>query len=256
VSLVPFVHIDTPLAAGGTGDHVEFDARDLYHLTTVLRLRPGAHLELADGQGGWAAAQLTADGATLRAPAVHVPAPRPELVVAQGLPKARKLDDIVRVCTELGVDAILPVAASRCVTRLTGPKADKAVERWTAVARAASEQARRVHRPAVGAIRPPAAVRVEAGESLVVAHPGGTPLPRLFDELAPTDRVVLAIGPEGGWTEDEVRVWADEGARVVGLGPTVLRTEHAAAAALAVLGAGLGRWDDDGRGARSYGDPP
>jgi 16S rRNA (uracil1498-N3)-methyltransferase len=254
VSLVPFVHIDTPLAAGRTGDHVELDERDLHHLTTVLRLRTGAELELADGQGGWAAAQLTEDGATLRAPAVHVPGPRPELVVAQGLPKARKLDAIVRVCTELGVDGILPVAASRSVTRLAGPKADRAVERWTAVARAASEQARRLRRPSVGAIRPAAAVRVEAGESLVVAHPGGTPLPRLFDELAPAARIVLAIGPEGGWSEAEVGAWADDGAGVVGLGPTVLRTEHAAAAALAALGAGMGRWDDDGRGARSYGD--
>jgi 16S rRNA (uracil1498-N3)-methyltransferase len=255
VSLVPFVHIDTPLAAGSAGDHVELDARDLHHLTTVLRLRTGAHLELADGRGGWAAARLTEDGAALRAPAVHVPAPRPALVVAQGLPKGRKLDDIVRMCTELGVDAILPVAASRCVTRLAGPKADKAVERWTAVARAASEQARRVRRPTVGAIRPAAAVG-EAGGSLVVAHPGGTPLPRSFDELASADRVVLAIGPEGGWSDAEVGAWEDEGARLAGLGPTVLRTEHAAAAALAALGAGLGRWDDDGRGARPYGDTP
>jgi 16S rRNA (uracil1498-N3)-methyltransferase len=256
VSLVPFVHIDTPLAPGRAGDHLELDARDLHHLTTVLRLRPGAALEIADGQGSWAAAQLTEDGATLRAPAVHVPAPRPELVVAQGLPKARKLDDIVRVCTELGADAILPVAASRSVTRLDGPKADKAVERWTAVARAASEQARRVRRPTVDAIRPAVAVRVEAGESLVVAHPGGTPLPQLFDELAPAGRIVIAVGPEGGWSDAEVGAWTEEGARVVGLGPSVLRTEHAAAAALAALGAGLGRWDDDGRGARSYGDPP
>jgi 16S rRNA (uracil1498-N3)-methyltransferase len=256
VSLVPFVHIDTPLATGSTGDHVELDARDLHHLTTVLRLHPGAELELADGQGGWAAARLTEDGATLREPAVHVPRPRPELVVAQGLPKARKLDDIVRVCTELGVDALLPVAANRSVTRLSGPKADKAVERWTAVARAASEQARRVYRPDVGAIRPAAAVGGEAGASLVVAHPGGGPLPRLFDELATADRVVLAIGPEGGWSDAEVGAWEDEGARVAGLGPTVLRTEHAAAAALAALGAGLGRWDDDGRGTRPYGDTP
>jgi 16S rRNA (uracil1498-N3)-methyltransferase len=243
VSLVPFVHVDVPLVDGGTGDRIELSARDRHHLTTVLRLRPGADVELADGRGGWAAATLTDVGATLRSAAVVRPAPLPGLRVAQGLPRGRKLDDIVRVCTELGVDGLVPVAAARSVPRLAGPKADKAVERWTAVARAASEQARRPWRPDVTPIRPAAELAPEAGEAMIVAHPGGEPLPQLLPTLSDVRAVLVAVGPEGGWSEAEVTTWQDRGARLAGLGPTVLRTEHAAAAALAVLSAGLGRWD-------------
>jgi 16S rRNA (uracil1498-N3)-methyltransferase len=254
VSLVPFVHIDAPLGGGGTGDRVELSPRDRHHLTTVLRLRPGADLEVADGRGSWAPARLTTDGATLRGPARRQAVPRPLLVVAQGLPKGRKLDEIVRVCTELGADELVPLAAARSVPRLDGARAGKAVERWTAVARAACEQARRVHRPEVGAIGPASTLGSSPTAPLLVAHPGATPLPRLLDGLRDAARVTLAVGPEGGWSEGELERWTGSGAQLAGLGPSVLRTEHAAAAGLAVLAAGLGRWDDDGPGSRSYGD--
>jgi 16S rRNA (uracil1498-N3)-methyltransferase len=242
VSLVPFVHIDASLAGCAAGDEVELSAQDRHRLTTVLRLRPGAEVELADGTGGWAPAQLGEAGAVLRAAAVAHPDPRPALHVAQGLPKGRKLDDVVRVCTELGADAIVPVVAARSVSRPSGPKADRALERWAAVARAASEQARRVRRPRLGPFRTSAGLTPADG-ALLVAHPGGAPLPRLLGELTGVPVVTVAVGPEGGWSDEEVARWAGAGARVVGLGPTVLRTEHAAAAALAVLAAALGRWD-------------
>jgi 16S rRNA (uracil1498-N3)-methyltransferase len=243
VSVVPFVHVDVPLVDGEAGDRVALSVRDQHHLTTVLRLRSGADVELADGEGRWAPASLTEHGATLRSAAVVQAAPRPMLRVAQGLPKARKLDDIVRVCTELGVDGIIPVAAARSVPRLAGTKADKAVERWRAVARAASEQARRVWRPTVTGIRPAGSLVPERGETLVVAHPGGEPLARMLGSLDDAVGVLVAVGPEGGWSEAELASWREQGARVAGLGPSVLRTEHAAAAAIAVLAAGLGRWD-------------
>jgi 16S rRNA (uracil1498-N3)-methyltransferase len=242
VSLVPFVHIDASLADRVAGDEVELSARDRHHLTTVLRLRAGADVELADGTGGWAPARLGQAGAVLRGAAVSHPDPRPALHVAQGLPKGRKLDEVVRVCTELGADAIVPVSAARSVSRPSGSKLDKAVERWAAVARAASEQARRVRRPRLGPFRTSDDLSADAGV-LLVAHPGGTPLPRLSGELTGAGAVTVAVGPEGGWSDEEVARWAAGGAHVVGLGPTVLRTEHAAAAALAVLAAGLGRWD-------------
>jgi 16S rRNA (uracil1498-N3)-methyltransferase len=242
VSLVPFVHVDPSLAGRAARDEIELSARDRHHLTTVLRLRAGAVVELADGDGGWAPARLGGAGAVLEGAAVSQPAPRPTLGVAQGLPKGRKLDDVVRVCTELGADAIVPVVAARSVSRPAGPKVDRALERWTAVARAASEQARRVRRPRLGALRTSAELTPAEG-GLLVAHPGGTALPRVLDDLVGAREVTVAVGPEGGWSDEEVARWVEGGARVVGLGPTVLRTEHAAAAALAILAAAFGRWD-------------
>lgn len=242
MSLIPFVHVDVALAGGAAGDQVTLGERDRHHLATVLRLRPGAQVELADGAGTWAPAVLTDDGAVLGAAAVSRPRPSPALRVAQGLPKGRKLDEVIRVCTELGADTVVPVAAARSVTRLDGAKADKAVARWSAVASAASEQARRVWRPEVLHPRPAARLGPGPGEILLVAHPGGTPLPVVLDDLGRTTSVLVAIGPEGGWTPEEVDRWTEQGARTVGLGETVLRTEHAAAAALAVIAAGVGRW--------------
>jgi 16S rRNA (uracil1498-N3)-methyltransferase len=245
VSLVPFVHVDTRLTGRTAGERLELAAGDRHHLRTVLRLRPGAEVVLSDGEGAEVAAVLGEDEAVLGAdPDVHPP-PRPALRVAQGLPKGRKLDDVVRVCTELGVDTLVPVAARRSVTRLEGARAAKAVERWQAVARAASEQARRVWRPTVTEVRTPAALAdgEPAGTAVLVAHPGGTPLPHLLDALSSASAVTVAVGPEGGWDDAEVASWVERGAAVVGLGPSVLRTEHAAAAAIAVLAAGLGRWD-------------
>jgi 16S rRNA (uracil1498-N3)-methyltransferase len=245
VSLVPFVHVDTRLAGRTAGERLELAAGDTHHLRTVLRLRPGAEVVLSDGAGAAVTAALDEDEVVLRTDPVVEPPPRPVLRVAQGLPKGRKLDDVVRVCTELGVDTLVPVAARRSVTRLEGVRAAKAVERWQAVARAASEQARRVWRPTVTEVRPPAGIvdGEPPGAAVLVAHPGGTPLPHLLDGLGDAPTVTVAVGPEGGWDDAEVAAWVEGGATVVGLGPTVLRTEHAAAAAIAVLAAGLGRWD-------------
>jgi 16S rRNA (uracil1498-N3)-methyltransferase len=243
VSLVPFVHVDASLSGRAAGDRIVLDASDRHHLTTVLRLRAGAEVELSDGRGVSASAELHGDAVVLLVDAVPSPPPRPRLQVAQGLPKGRKLDEVVRVCTELGVDAVIPVVARHSVVRLDGAKAAKAVERWRAVARAASEQARRAWRPEVTEVRAAAALTADPGETLLVAHPGGPPLPHVLPDLGSAAGVVVAVGPEGGWSAPETRAWLDRGARLVGLGPTVLRTEHAAAAALAVLAAGLGRWD-------------
>jgi 16S rRNA (uracil1498-N3)-methyltransferase len=243
VSQVPFVHLDVSLADRRVGDELALPDDDRHHLRVVLRLGSGADVEVADGRGGLAPGRLTTDGVALTGePTVHTPS-RPRLVVAQGLPKARKLDDVVRLTTELGTDAVVPVAAARSVVRLEGERAVKAVARWRAVARAAAEQARRPTVPEVAL--PVSAARLPAGHegALLVAHPGGTPLSRLLTSLAGVAAVTVAVGPEGGWDDDEVDRLEAAGGRPVGLGPTVLRTEHAAAAAVAVLAAGLGRWD-------------
>ncbi|MCA1784148.1 MAG: RsmE family RNA methyltransferase, partial [Intrasporangiaceae bacterium] len=78
--------------------------------------------------------------------------------------------------------------------------------------------------------------------SLLVAHPGGSALPVALGDLGAVDRVTLMVGPEGGWSDDELACLISARGRLVGLGPTILRTEHAAAAGLAVLAAMLGRW--------------
>lgn len=241
MSLQPLVHLDTSLVGLRESDRLELSNAEVHHLRTVLRLQDGAEVQVADGVAAAAPAKLVGGSLQLLADAVAAVRHRPVLAVAQALGKGRKVDEVVRVSTELGVDEIIVVAAARSISRLDGPKADRAGDRWRAVARAASEQSRRVIRPEVRGPMATAEVGDGAG-SLLIAHPGGTCLPDVLAAPGAIDRLTLMVGPEGGWSDDELAVLVAAGGRLVGLGPTVLRTEHAAAAGLAVLGAMLGRW--------------
>ncbi len=246
MSLRPFVHVDQPLP--DVGDTIELGGQERHHLGTVLRLSAGTPVELSDGQGRVATGVFHGDTIALAEPPWTVARPSPRLELAQALGKGRKVDEVVRLATELGVDTIHPIAAERSVARLTGERAEKARTRWTAVARAAAEQARRAFRPDIAPLCALDRLEVDGAE-LLIAAPAATALPDVVDDLRDAARVVLAIGPEGGWTNAELAAATAAGARLVGLGPTVLRTEHAGGAGLAVLAAGLGRWATGSRDA-------
>lgn len=246
MSRPPLVHVDRSLAGATRGERVALGDEQWRHLASALRLGPGDRVELADGAGGHAVGELVDRGVRLGTAASVTPPDRPALRVVHGLPKGRKLDEVVRATVELGVDELVPLAADRSVRRPQGGRAERAVERWRAVARAACEQSRRVHRPAVGAV---ATVGDLAVEGLwLLATPGARALPAVLADAdraalsASGARVTVAVGPEGGWSEREIERLTRAGARPVGLGATVLRTEHAAAAALAVVAAWAGRW--------------
>lgn len=245
MSLVPYVHLDTSLASGGRGTEIALSPEDLHHLTRVLRLRDDAELVVADGLGWVADAVLTTSGVRLvddpRAQERHAP----QLVVVQAVPKGRKLDEVVRQVVELGVERVIPVDARRSVAQRDPARAHRAVERWTAIARAAAEQSRQPWRPTVEQVTTLAdAVASLPGDGLLLlADPGAPPLLDVVARCTTTPRTVAVfVGPEGGWSDDERARLADLGVQPAGLGPSVLRTEHAAAAAVAVLAASLGRW--------------
>ncbi|MFO7776748.1 MAG: RsmE family RNA methyltransferase [Nitriliruptoraceae bacterium] len=241
MSLTPYLHLDVALSGARIGDRLPLNRDDRHHLGTVLRLGPGAAVEIADGQGTSASATL-ADGEVelVRNPVVR-PEPRPWLVLAQALPKGRKLDEIVRHACELGVDELRVIDTTRAVARLDERRAARARERWNAVVRAACEQARRPRRPAVSG--PIGLDRLgRDDELLLLAHPDAPALPSVASVWQPAARLVLAVGPEGGFTDAEVADAVARGALAVGLGPSVLRAEHAGAAGLAVLAAATGRW--------------
>ncbi|MEX0834589.1 MAG: RsmE family RNA methyltransferase [Nitriliruptor sp.] len=245
MSLAPYVHLDEELAAARAGDRIALGADATHHLTRVLRLRPGARLVVADGRGGRATARFDEGAVVLHEDATVLPAARPALTVAQALPKGRKLDEVLRQVTELGVDRFVPVAAERSQVKLDAARAAKAVDRWGAIVRAASEQARRPWRPAVLDVTATADLSavLDEGGRLLVAHLGAErSLVEVARDVTGAAGVTVAIGPEGGWSDDEVASLVGGGAEAVGLGPTVLRTEHAAAAAVAVLAAVTGRW--------------
>jgi 16S rRNA (uracil1498-N3)-methyltransferase len=202
--------------------HPELSADDRHHVARVLRLRAGDELTVSDGAGSWRACRF---GDTLQ-PAggiIRTDAPDAALTVGFALVKGGRPELIVQKLTELGIDRIVPFVAARSVVRWDEARAERQAERLARVAREAAMQCRRCFLPEVSE---PTTFDVVAREpGVVLAERDGRP-----PDLA--TRVVL-VGPEGGWTDDERRSVSDH----VGFGAQVLRSETAALAVAAVLGA-------------------
>jgi 16S rRNA (uracil1498-N3)-methyltransferase len=221
---------------GGAAPHVlvadvedpVLDDDAVHHLGRVRRLRPGAPLTVSDGAGAWRPARFTGAAAVEAAgPVVRVPKPSPELTVAFALTKSDKPDLVVQKLTELGVDRIVPFRAERSVVRWDDAKARRQHERLEAIARAACEQAHRCWLPVVEPVT----------DVADLAARGAVRLDRGPVALTPAD-VVVAVGPEGGWTEAERAALP----RTSGLGPHVLRAETAAITGGALLAAIRSGW--------------
>ncbi|PRY42096.1 16S rRNA (uracil1498-N3)-methyltransferase [Geodermatophilus tzadiensis] len=210
------------------------------HAVDVLRLTTGEPVRIGDGRGTVAEGTvLDAGAAGLRVQVtarLEVPQAEPELWLVQALPKGDRGPLAVELATELGVDRIVPWAAARCVTRWREDRVEKGLARWRAAARAASKQSRR---PRVPEVSEPMTTRQVCGEledvdlALVLHEQGRRPLSGV--EVPASGTVAVVVGPEGGLTDGEVVALRAAGAQVVRLGPEVLRTSTAGAAALAAL---------------------
>ncbi|TDC44796.1 16S rRNA (uracil(1498)-N(3))-methyltransferase, partial [Micromonospora sp. KC207] len=222
-----------------TGDSLTLSGPEGHHAATVQRLRVGEELLLADGRGGTAAAVVTAVGrgtldlrVTTRG---YVDAHVPRLVLVQGIAKGDRGELAVQAMTEVGVDEIVPWAASRSVAQWRGERGVRAREKWVATAREAAKQARRAWLPVVAGSpdESTAAVanRIAGAAAAFVLHEEAQE--RLATaELPDAGEIVLVVGPEGGITDAELATFTEAGARPIRLGPSVLRTSTAGVAAL------------------------
>ncbi|MGO4300117.1 16S rRNA (uracil(1498)-N(3))-methyltransferase [Leifsonia sp. RAF41] len=232
-------------------DDVEVGARlsltgaEAKHAATVNRTRPGESVLIGNGRGLVASGEvLVATNAelTIDVDAVsRVPRATPAITLVQALAKGDRDELAIQAATELGVDAVVPWAASRSVSRWEGAKVAKGRERWAAIVREAAKQSIRAWTPAVGELSTTKQVAALAsGARVLVLEPDAdAPL----TAVRPDGRdLVLVVGPEGGIAPQELAAFREAGAELVRLGETVLRTSTAGPAALAVLNAALGRW--------------
>jgi 16S rRNA (uracil1498-N3)-methyltransferase len=239
-------------AVPAAGELALLDGDEGFHAANVRRIRTGEEIDLGDGAGAVALCVVedTAKG-RLSARVLErrvVAAPRPQVTIVQALPKSDRSELAVELATEAGADAFIAWQSARCVARWDGPKADKGLRRWEAVARSASRQSRRAHIPSVvgvvstSELTRRAADAVAAGALVLALHESATGSITELD-LAQADSLMLIVGPEGGIADDEIAALHGAGARAVRLGPTVLRTSTAAAVALGAIGALTSRWD-------------
>jgi 16S rRNA (uracil1498-N3)-methyltransferase len=214
--------------------HAVLSEEDLHHLGRVLRLRDGEEVVAGDGLGRWARALWRgraelepvrqAPGAGGDGSVQHEERDLPLLTVAFAPVKGERPEWVVQKLTELGIDRIVPLLTDRSVVRWTGERATATVERLRRVAREAAAQCRRVWLPEV---TPPIAF----AELSSLGWPGEVVLAQLSGDRPALAQHVVAVGPEGGWSSEELAA----GLPTVGFGLSVLRAETAAVTAGALM---------------------
>lgn len=226
------------VAPFGEADRLTIDGEEGHHLGGVLRVRVGQPLSLADDTGTvFQAEVVTVDRRRVEvvvSERFEVPPASPRLCVVQGLPKGKKMEEVVQRLTEVGVDRIRPVVTSRSVKRPDGKEA-RLHERWTAIARAAAQQSRR---PRLPVIDPLGEWPADGAHGVVLWEGATTPLADGLTGWDDAEEVTVAVGPEGGLSAEEVDA---SGLRPVALGATILRTETAGVVGAAIAAHLLGR---------------
>jgi len=210
------------------------------HVTKVLRLAAGDPITLFDGSGADydAVLKVVARSGVSAEVGTGRPVDREsslDVTLLQGVSRGPRMDTVVQKATELGVRRLHPVLTGRSVVRLDAERARARLDHWQRIVISACEQCGRSVLPEVMAASP-------LDDALAALMPGTVGLtldPRgehtLGELLGSATRVALAIGPEGGFTEDEIRTLTGAGFQGLRLGPRILRTETAPLAALAIL---------------------
>jgi 16S rRNA (uracil1498-N3)-methyltransferase len=243
MTLPVFVVDGEALRAGS----IELSGDEGRHAVVVKRIRPGEHVMLTDTLGSGAECVVRSVSRTSLVAEVlgrrEEPPAQPRLVVVQAIPKGEHAERAVDLLTELGVDEIVPWASSRTIVSWSGERGDKALARWRATARAAGKQSRRLRFSVVAPLHTTEQVvaRVQDAALALVLHETADTSLTAYDTPVEGE-VVVVVGPEGGLTDAELAAFAAAGARVAGLGPTVLRSSTAGAVAAAVISSRSTRW--------------
>jgi len=243
---LPVFHLPA-LAGAVVGGSVELTGDEARHAVVVRRIRVGEQVALTDGEGttvvGTVAATTKASLTAAVAQVVETPHESPRLVVVQAIPKGDRGELAVEMLTEVGVDVIVPWAASRSVAVWRGERAAKSLAKWRSTAREAAKQSRRPWFPSVAEMAGTSdvvALLRDAALAVVLHEAGRQPLAAL--EVPAEGDVVVVVGPEGGISDEELVAFAEAGAEPLRLGASVLRTSTAGVAAAAALLSRTPRW--------------
>jgi 16S rRNA (uracil1498-N3)-methyltransferase len=230
---------------------IQLSSDEAHHLTQVLRLKPPAMVIVVDGLGMAVRGEVVSAGKSSAVVRVHsrqrnLGEPAVRLTLAAGLSVGSKFDSVVQRGTELGVKRFVPLITQKSKVVLDDPRRAKSrVTRLEKVALAAMKQCRRSYRPDIASPTPLASFLEETDRGCInmVFHPSSKSLS--LDRMpltADTKRVSLLVGPEAGFSEDEVELAIRAGYMPVSLGPRILRTETAGPVACALVMQALGEF--------------
>jgi 16S rRNA (uracil1498-N3)-methyltransferase len=235
--MAPRFYLDAPLRAGSVCTLSEDAA---HHAIHVLRLREGEDITLFNGRGGEYAARIASIQRLriavdiLQHRAVERESPL-RVTLVQGVSAGEKMDSTLRKAVELGVAEVQPVLAARSVARPKGERAEGRRAHWQKLMIAACEQCGRNRIPEVHPLIPLLDYRTSADSTRILLSPQARL--KLSEAAKDSSTIILAAGPEAGFTAEEEAALVSAGFTPASLGPRVLRTETAAVAALAALSA-------------------
>ncbi|SJZ96464.1 16S rRNA (uracil(1498)-N(3))-methyltransferase [Selenihalanaerobacter shriftii] len=226
-------------------DRVKITGSDVRHITRSLRLDVGDKISVADGIGKKYVVKIIDTqedlvlGEIQKEFQVEVE-PEIEVTLLQGLPKSKKMDLIVQKCTELGMDKIIPMETRRTVVKLKPSKAKRRQKRWQKIAKEAAKQSGRAKIPTVEDLIDFADLELIINNYDLILLPWedeeSIGLKKILKSSAEhNNRILIIIGPEGGFDSEEVMEAKELGAKSVTLGPRILRTETAGLAALSMV---------------------
>lgn len=218
------------------------------HHVQVLRLSIGDTITLFNGEGGEYSASLRLIEKKRIHAEVQAFSPKEAelpyaITLAQALPESSKMDGIIEKAVELGVTNIQPLSAQRCVTRLSGERAQKRHAHWQGIIVAASEQSGRNRLAQLAELADfQQWIRQKNTSPRILLTPRATLSLACWARQQPAQAVTIMIGPEGGFNATEEQTASEQGVLLLSMGDRILRTETAGMAAVSALNA---IWDVD-----------
>jgi 16S rRNA (uracil1498-N3)-methyltransferase len=241
-----FFREDYPLKGG---EAVALSQADFNHAFRVLRLRSGEQVMIADGRGRVFQGKVIKSDpreilVLLEIEEPHFESPL-KIVICPSLLKGEKMDLLIRQTVELGVQRIAPLVTERSIPQRDKTKEEKRLTRWRNIVRSSAAQCQRAYLPPVDSVRTITELIADTGQNMLI-------VPWEEDQVLPLaalalkepynyeQALFLLIGPEGGFSSEEIEVLKEGGAVVVNLGPRILRSDTAAAAAITLVQAAWG----------------
>lgn len=225
------------------------DPQDIKKIRKVLRLKQGDLIELNNNQGGIFTAEIEKlqksdvkgiiknESENIKNQTIS----KPHIILAQALPKGSKMDDIIRMCTEVGVDEFIPFENEYCVIRLKDlgdKRLSKKMQRWEKIAKEASRQSERNHIPV---IHKPVSFQnlldFKADHKLVLhsrEENSDSDIHEVKNEIKPRETVLVLIGPEGGFSNIELESFPED-FKTIHLNLPILRTQTAGVVIAGIL---------------------
>jgi 16S rRNA (uracil1498-N3)-methyltransferase len=243
---MPVFFITADRIAGGT---VSITGELLEHLRASLRVRAGERIWTGDEHRRRCLIEVVrVDRRALHGTVIEQfsgPAPSaPRLLIGQSILKGERMDWAIQKATELGAAGIVPLVSAQTIVRPKQGRAGSQQERWQRIALEAAQQSERWDVPAVGTPRSAAeffSTPDLAGLKLILSErEAGQSLRAIALPSSPAETIALAIGPEGGWRNEELAGARAHGFLPVTLGTRILRAETAVVAALSVIQSRLG----------------